>query len=116
MRNLDWSDNILTVGWTCIHGSFTLKELKQLYDLHPEGSFSPTFPGINNYSVDDMFAAIKKKGYADTEMGYYFNFPWQGSEALITFLLMHDIKMTPEIQQKAQDHLGAYWTRVMTGL
>lgn len=116
MKNLDWSNNICTVGWTCIHGWFTLDELKQLIELHPEGSFSPTFPGINSYSRDDMFIAIKNKGFADEEMGYYFNFPWKDSEALVTFLLMCDIKMTPEVQQKAQNHLGAYWTQIMNQL
>ena len=116
LKNLDWSNNICTVGWTCIHGYFTLEELKQLSDLHPEGNFSPTFPGIDSYYRDDMFIDIKNKGLADKEMGYYFNFPWQGAEALVSFLLMHDIKMTPEVQAKAQEHLGAYWTRVMDQL
>jgi hypothetical protein len=116
MKNLDWTNNICTVGWTCIHGYFTLAELKDLYGLHPEGNFSPTFPGLNSYSPEEMFKSIEKQQIGDDERGYYFNLPWQGSEALVTFLLMHDIKMTPEVQQKAQDHLGAYWTRIMNDL
>jgi hypothetical protein len=45
MKNVRWSDNVCTVGGTCIHGAFTAEDLKQLFELCDDESatFTPTF-------------------------------------------------------------------------
>lgn len=47
---------------------------------------------------------------------FYFNFPWQGSENLVAFLLMKDIQMEPEVEEKVRGHHDAYWHNVMRAL
>ena len=43
MRNLVWSDNTCTVGWTSIHGLFTAEDMGWLASMQPSGHFTPTF-------------------------------------------------------------------------
>ena len=116
MQNLDWSDNNCTVGSTCIHGYFVLPELKEIMGLQTECSITPTFSGLNSYRTSDLFADIERNNLADQIRCYYVSFPWRGSEALILFLLMHDIKMSPEVKEKVERHMQGYWAGVMARL
>ena len=117
MKGLSWSDNICTVGWTSIYGSFTLADMQELLGLHPEGSFTPTFSGIGlGYTNEELFSRLKEEGWDDVEHGFYFQFPWQGSEALVSYLLMKDIEMEPEVRVKVKKHHDDYWQRVMRTL
>lgn len=47
MKNIRWSDNISTVGWTCIHGTFSPQELRDLKTQLPKHRFSYTRLGFN---------------------------------------------------------------------
>jgi hypothetical protein len=44
MRNLVHSDNIGTVGWSCIQGHFNEADLRWVEMMCPEGDWTPCFP------------------------------------------------------------------------
>ena len=85
MKSLRWSDNICTVGWTCIHAWMNYEDMEWLHSMHPEGTFTPTFfpPSVFNRhtkrNTASWLEAMKDfKGsrlYAQTILGFYFNFP-----------------------------------------
>ncbi len=89
MKNVKWTDNVCTVGGTCIHGYFNLDDLKQLFGLCPNGDFTPTFYheklGAYGFSESDIDKMREIKGL-DQEFGYYFTFMEKDGGKLITFL------------------------------
>jgi hypothetical protein len=101
MKNVRWTNNVCTVGGTCIHGYFTLDDLRQLFKLCPDASFTPTFYheklGAYGYSEQHL-DKVKEIGEAEAkrrrcmyplhthEWGYYFTFMEKDGQALIKWL------------------------------
>lgn len=100
MKNVRWSDNVCTVGGTCIHGYFTVEDLRKLFELCPQGSFTPTFyheklgaygfgPDVLDKMVEIGKEEIKKCLYYPLhthEWGYYFTFMEKDGEKLLSWL------------------------------
>jgi hypothetical protein len=90
MKRVRWTDNVCTVGGTCIHGYFTAEDLRWLFKLCPVGSFTPTFfheklpvAGLGLEDIDTIEiigeAEAKLPGICryplhTYEHGYYFTF------------------------------------------
>jgi hypothetical protein len=102
MKNVRWSDNVCTVGGTCIHGYFTLEDLSQLFELcdDPDATFTPTFYherlGPCGFIQNDLESIRtlgedeeSRKVYSPLhkgERGYYFTFMERYGERLLTWL------------------------------
>lgn len=79
-----WSDNLCTVGWTCIHGWFSPDELRRLASECPDGDFTPTFyvphdaggPVTTPEALDRYLSRRKvSPGIRQRSAPFYFNFP-----------------------------------------
>jgi hypothetical protein len=96
MKNVRWPDNNCTVGGTCIHGFFTKADLEKLFELCPNGSFTPTFYherlGPRGFSKKDLPLLDTPYWHGDTtllsakEFGYYFTFMEHDGLGLIAYL------------------------------
>ncbi len=89
MLKIDHSDNICTVGWTCIWASMTPEDMQYLLDDCPRGRFIPTFydPDRQGYRwtpelLRESLKEIQSKWIKSR--GFYFDFPIddQGVELL----------------------------------
>lgn len=95
MKNVKWTDNICTVGGTCIHGYFNGDDLNILLKLCPTGTFTPTF---SNEHLDDggyrntkllkeiIISRHESISLYDKEWGYYFIFMENEGNQLLGFL------------------------------
>jgi hypothetical protein len=79
----EFSDNICTVGWTCIHGYITPDEMQMLKSSCPRGDFHVTFlpdKSINN--ADEARAYFQRNPYSVSgKLPMYFDFPLDGNGA-----------------------------------
>jgi hypothetical protein len=90
MRRVQWTDNILTEGVTCIHGYFTREDLNLLFELCPEGWLTQTFCcdlSVCGRGINDLkdFDKLNWTGYVK-EKGFYFSFEETKGIKLIEFL------------------------------
>jgi hypothetical protein len=93
MKNVIWTNNVCTVGGTCIHGYFDGIDLTFLLSLCPEGYFTPTFycetlnsGGFKNPQELKKHKWHNNKTLFDVELGYYFTFMDNEGEKLIKYL------------------------------
>lgn len=99
MKSVKWTDNVCTVGGTCIHGYFNHADLLQLLELCPEGDITNTFcchelgmSGGKEFAdrVKEIGEAeAKKNGYHPMhthERGYYFTFMEKEGHKLMAWL------------------------------
>lgn len=95
MKYVRWTDNVCTVGGTCIHGNFSGDDLKKLFELCPSGDFTPTFynekfyrSGCTLKDVDDLkkVPCYPYTTLYNSECGYYFSFMERDGRALLEFL------------------------------
>lgn len=87
MKHLKHSNNLCTVGWTCIYAMLTPDEMRELLVICPQGTFSPTWyqwgkdiltPDQFEAWIEKENAKRKKRGHYSSlmeSMGFYFNFP-----------------------------------------
>jgi hypothetical protein len=73
MKNLTWSDNICTVGWTSVHARMQPKDMEWLQEMQPRGHFTPTFSPP--WSCECCPGAVRAFLGEFSERGYYFTFP-----------------------------------------
>lgn len=95
MQRVRWTDNICTVGSTCIHGYFDGDDLTFLLSLCPNGSFTPTyyherFPASGKSDPSCLkqlkFSNFSERSLYDTELGYYFDFTESEGHKLLNWL------------------------------
>lgn len=75
MIRLEWTDNLCTVGWTCIHARLTPDDIDYLMSKCPKGHIHQTFLGDGNATLktsDDVRKYLKKEQYT---LPFYFDFP-----------------------------------------
>lgn len=97
MNSVRWTDNVCTVGGTCIHGCFNATDLRLLFELCPTGTFTPTFfeprlpvYGYGREGIDIIKGIGTRHGsLGDEERGYYFTFMESEGQALLTYLREH---------------------------
>jgi hypothetical protein len=78
-----WSDNLCTVGSTCIHGWFAPDEMRRLLAECPDGTFTPTFyiehdkggPVTSPEALERYLASRRVSYMAQRSAPFYFNFP-----------------------------------------
>jgi hypothetical protein len=87
MQQLRWTNNICTVDWTCLHGSFTVEELDQMFLLCPSGSCTPTFYHEKLGGGFSSTKRIKEVGLTG-EQSYYFSFPLSQIKPLFVWLAL----------------------------
>lgn len=76
MKDLKWSDNVCTVGWTCVHAGFTPAQMNDLKTLCPKGDFTVTF--LSDFpirSAKDAEKHLKTHPYSNGVIYTYFTFP-----------------------------------------
>jgi len=97
MKNVKWTDNVCTVGGTCIHGYFNGADLTKLWQLCPSGHATPTFCherlGPRGFGIEllDVLKSIKyfssdNDVLYNKEYGYYFTFMEKDGDALLSYL------------------------------
>lgn len=94
MLNVEHSDNLCNVGWTCIWANMTPEDMQSLLDSCPKGSFMPTFydPDRQGYKwTPELLREHLKENFPDVRSwrpsytltpqpwwaksrGFYFNF------------------------------------------
>jgi hypothetical protein len=100
MKRVRWPDNILSEGYTCIHGYFTIKDIEQIFVLCPSGHFTPTFyepklvsSGHGKEIVQNLrdmdTTRHKRSSFKITEFGFYFTFPESEGQKLLDHLKEH---------------------------
>jgi hypothetical protein len=102
MNNVLWTNNICTVDWTCIHGTFTADELDEMFSLCPEGSIAPTFYHASlggGYSNTQRMRELNIKDGA-----FYFSFPLTRLKPFLTWLALAHPEATP---LKLQDGINS---------
>ncbi len=74
MRRIRWSDNICTVGWTCIHAFMNAEDMHHLLAFCPEGTFSIT--SLSPWGVWKPATPQRHtEHFGEKTMSYYFRFP-----------------------------------------
>ena len=94
MTRVTWPDNILSEGYTCIHGFFTKTDLDKLFEFCPLATFTPTFCHeklpARGYGLRDLNVLNapdwSNQSIGQKEFGYYFNFKESEGVKLIEFL------------------------------
>ena len=95
MYSLRWTNNLCTVGWTCLHGSFTPDELDTMLKYCPSGSFTPTFSHERLAACGHSNTArVREVGIKESQ-GYYFNFPLTQAKPLFVWIAVTHPSMLP---------------------
>ena len=77
MKQLRWSDNTCSVGWTSIWAMMTAHDMDWLREMHPKGYFTNTF----YYSIarvedwPEVIRKLEKDITGDPHFPFYFTFP-----------------------------------------
>lgn len=80
--DFSWSDNICTVGYTCIHGAFTPDRMREILSECPSGRFIQT--GLYEYKTistpEEAEEYVKwynarNSYYKIQQVRFYFDFP-----------------------------------------
>lgn len=102
MRRLVWSDNIGTVGWTCVWGVFSADDMDFLLSICPNGSFSPT-----NFSTRNCTTPDRLRSSAYSEISSYFNFRLDEDGKTLLMLLrlrgMEDVRLKQRVVDGEKD-------------
>lgn len=73
IQELQWSDNVCTVGWTCIHAYMVAADMRWLLERCPDGTFTPTFYRLAEEGGPVLTPEEAEK--LEGPRGFYFNFP-----------------------------------------
>jgi len=81
VKNLKWSDNTGSVGWTSIHAVMSVQDMDNLLRWCPQGHFTNTFLSTawpdHKSPTPDLVADAMATGKLDarTTWAFYFTFP-----------------------------------------
>jgi len=96
MKNLTWSDNLCTVGKTCIHGFFNYEDMLWLLQMCPSGTFTPTFyelPEQWSYSWKTQNGILyNMETIKEEQKGFYFNFNEKENQTLLVALRLKGMR------------------------
>lgn len=75
MKRITHSDNLCTVGWTCINALMTADDMRALLRRCPDGSFTQCFYAGNKTinTPDKAKVYLEKRGWQG-HGNFYFNF------------------------------------------
>lgn len=116
MRRLIHSDNIGTVGWSCIQGHFNAEDMYFLEQMCPEGDFTPCFPAPKSgnkkreaaWWVGYMKAHRPPDATDETHhVSMYYNFPLEphGEVLLIALYQRYGMELYPHTDGVARYRL-----------
>jgi len=83
MERVTWSDNICSVGWTCIHGYFTPSDLEWLLKQVPKGHLTPTY--YSQLPIRWTPETVRER-WGNDPRSYYFSFPEAEGTTLLVAL------------------------------